>query len=875
MKENKFLLILLLHCVICFPQKENNIWYFGNKAGLDFNSGTPVNLTDGEIVTTEGCATISNSSGQLLFYTDGITVYNRNHTIMPNGSGLKGHPSSTQSAVIVPKPNSNTIYYIFTTTHRAESDGIRFSEVDISLDGGLGDVTTNKNIPLYTPTCEKICAVKDNTTGNYWVVTHGFENNAFLAFKIDATGVTTAPVISNSGSIIGSVNVFEIFNAQGYLKFSPNGSKLVCVNTYIAVELFDFNLQTGLIDNAVTVNSFGQNRFGYGGEFSPSGNLLYVTSSLNPSSNQSRVYQYNLLSSNIAASEIQVNTSTVNGIGALQLASNCKIYGANSSAVLGNNSLYVINNPDILGVNCSLQSSNVVLSGRCSIGLPQFIEYSVCKNRTINNDDVCLGSSTTFALGGSENINTGFWNFGDGNTSNSINGINQYSAAGTYIITGDFTTPTGNFSISKQIFIPENPIAHTVTEITICQPLVATYDLNQINATVLQNQSNTIYGVSYFSSQAEALSHSNILTPMQTFTTQTTTIFAKVYRLSNFDCHSITSFTIRLSDYPALNSISDYNTCDDGILDDGIATFDLSTKTAEFLNGQSPNDFKVSYHLTPADAQNDTNPILTVLNNVTNPQTIYARIATLPSAKCYHMATFSLIVEQNPQPTIQPTYHLCEGDGNFISINLPNSFSSYLWSDGTQTNSFSTSQPGNYWVTVTQNANGLICSRTSDFQVVLSNEPTIKEIKFEDWTDSQNSILILVDAISIGDYEYSLDGVNYQDSNYFEQLIANKYTVHVRDKNGCGISTDEIFLLIYPKFFTPNNDGYNDTWRIEFSESEPNLNLRIFDRYGKLINTSKSWDGNLNGKPLPSADYWFSVIRENGKQLKGHFTLKR
>ena len=107
--------ILFLFSLVCEAQRENNIWYFGDKAGLDFNSGNPVNLTDGAINTIEGCASISNPSGQLLFYTDGIKVWNRNHQIMPNGADLSGNSSSTQSGIIVPKPNSNTIYYLFTT----------------------------------------------------------------------------------------------------------------------------------------------------------------------------------------------------------------------------------------------------------------------------------------------------------------------------------------------------------------------------------------------------------------------------------------------------------------------------------------------------------------------------------------------------------------------------------------------------------------------------------------------------------------------------------------------------------------------------------------------------------------------------------------
>jgi gliding motility-associated-like protein len=130
-----------------------------------------------------------------------------------------------------------------------------------------------------------------------------------------------------------------------------------------------------------------------------------------------------------------------------------------------------------------------------------------------------------------------------------------------------------------------------------------------------------------------------------------------------------------------------------------------------------------------------------------------------------------------------------------------------------------------------------------------------------------------------GDYEYSLDGINYQDSNEFFNLNIDEYTVCVRDKNGCGITTDDVYLLYYPKFFTPNSDGYHDYWQLINSEKEPQNQIFIYDRYGKLIKqispSNIGWDGTLNGNPLPTNDYWFTLIRQNGKEYRGHFTLKR
>ena len=154
--KNITVIVLTLIVNFTYSQGEANIWYFGQNAGLDFNSGSPVALTNGQLNTLEGCATISTSSGELIFYTDGVTVFNKNHTIMVNGTGLLGHSSSTQSATIVPKPGSSNMFYIFTTDNEHDPDGFRYSIVDMSLDSGNGAITVDKNILVYTPTTESL-----------------------------------------------------------------------------------------------------------------------------------------------------------------------------------------------------------------------------------------------------------------------------------------------------------------------------------------------------------------------------------------------------------------------------------------------------------------------------------------------------------------------------------------------------------------------------------------------------------------------------------------------------------------------------------------------------------------------------------------------
>jgi hypothetical protein len=250
----KIVFLIFFLCGSLFAQNEAAIWYFGQNAGLDFNSGAPVALTDGALVTQEGCATISDATGSLLFYTDGITVWNRNHVPMPNGTDLLGDPSSTQSGIIVPYPGNIELYYIFTVHDAGELEGLQYSMVDMSLNGGLGDVTT-KNIPLATPVAEKLTAVEHANGTDIWVVAHGYGNNDFLAYLVTPTGLVTTPVVSSVGEILPILPNGQ--GTRGYMKISPNGQFLVTVSNGTRLrELFRFDSFSGQVSDVIDLNPY-------------------------------------------------------------------------------------------------------------------------------------------------------------------------------------------------------------------------------------------------------------------------------------------------------------------------------------------------------------------------------------------------------------------------------------------------------------------------------------------------------------------------------------------------------------------------------------------------------------------------------------------
>jgi gliding motility-associated-like protein len=240
---------------------------------------------------------------------------------------------------------------------------------------------------------------------------------------------------------------------------------------------------------------------------------------------------------------------------------------------------------------------------------------------------------------------------------------------------------------------------------------------------------------------------------------------------------------------------------------------------------------------------------------------------------CHQIVKLNLQLFLKPIISIDDVMPICQS--TTISVNAGSGFNSYSWSTGATTQSILISSAGTYSVTVTKNYGTLICTSTKSFNVVVSQVATILSIDTQDWTDTENVIIV---STTINDnYQYSLDGINYQVSNTFSGLTSGFYTVYVKDE--CGTIKKDLVLLNYPKFFTPNDDGTNDFWKIKYSKYEPNLMVTIFDRYGKIIKVlnsdSPGWDGTYNGANLISDDYWFVVKREDGRQHHGHFTLKR
>ena len=326
-----FLAILFLSCsLVSFCQtneKNANVWYFGDRAGVDFNGPVPVGITDGQLDTQEGVSTICDTSGALIFYTDGSTIWDADHTAMPNGDGdLHGHWSSTQSAVIVPDQYNYGTYYVFTVDELAGGNGLQYSVVDMSLPGNgtlsnpKGDVTASKNIPLTAPIAEKVVVVRHSNLVDFWVITHDWNGNSFYVFEVNSGGVNTTPVVTSIGNTHagGSMNV----NAVGYMKASHSGDKIAVVNRNSeSVDLFDFDNSTGMISNFVEIDQTGAPIL-YGLEFSSTGTYLFIAHDV-------ELYRYNVQTTQMDLVPIDDNSvfqPQFSAYRALQIGPNGKIY---------------------------------------------------------------------------------------------------------------------------------------------------------------------------------------------------------------------------------------------------------------------------------------------------------------------------------------------------------------------------------------------------------------------------------------------------------------------------------------------------------------------------------------------------------------------
>jgi len=376
MKTFSLLILSIIFCNAIFSQDYiANQWYFGENCGVDFSTTPPTSLSGGQITGLEGCATIGDSQGNLLFYSDGMNVYNANHDVMENGDNLTGHWSSAQSALILPVlfDRNSKLYYLFTLDDGGAehlADGWRYSIIDMSENGGLGAVTEDKNILIEEMMTERQVAVPHSNQQDIWLIGHRWESNEFVAYLISSQGISETPVVSAVGSVheggwSANPDYNGWVNAAGFIKASLQWDKLAVSQHDAVIELFDFDNSTGIVSNPRTSVTFDR---AFGIEFSPDGTKLYATYDIYANA---KLIQFDLSQEEPMSSYTTIQTS-YSRLDALQLGPNGKIYVAKE----GDYYLGEISNPNGSGEDCDYISEGIYLGGnQCSYGLPYTYYY--------------------------------------------------------------------------------------------------------------------------------------------------------------------------------------------------------------------------------------------------------------------------------------------------------------------------------------------------------------------------------------------------------------------------------------------------------------------------------------------------------------------
>lgn len=809
-----FILVLVFLAHLSYAQREANVWHFGAGAGLDFNSCDPVSIFS-EMRSTEGCTSIANgTTGELQFYTEGANIWNRNHNIMSNGTGLLGNRSATQSSMIIKRPGSFNEYYVFTVDEIGKSNGLMYSVVDMNGDGGLG-IVTSKNTPLIAPIVEKIHAVRHTNGEDVWVSVHGFENDTFYSFLVTAAGVSSVPVTSTVGPLIQGNDLATI----GTMKFSHDGKKLAIANYEDGVSLFDFDASSGLFTNPIEVTS---SLYSYGIEFSESNNLLYVSTSYLDIDN--RLLQFDLRAQSIEQSQtVLLDLADLGGIGSLQMGPDHKLY----VTIIGRDYLSVINDPDRLGIACNFVEDALAIGGEAKAGLPLFLSPFLQDEIVV--EETCFGDLTNFRL--SKNVNAITWDFGDpasgaDNTSTEIEPLHIFSAPGTYTITTNIPSNCGPTpTITTEIEITGLQINSSV-QLVQCDDNNDGFSFFNLNEADDKLTSNTDQLLFYYRTEDEAIRRENNISPASSYENAVAnfdTVWASVENSTG--CFQVVEVELVVSANAIFDSIPPipFELCDDAFAD-GLTIFDLSS-SERTIEGLFPaQDLAITYYRNLADALAETDAISDIgsYENIGYPYTqdIYVRVDDALSNDCLGIGNpIRLTVLEQPQFDLVTELEFCPADTPTLTLEAynPDAIYSYEWTDASgtviSTAMEATVGAGGLYTLIATSSNGCssfpISVDVSEFQKI---ELTSDMITIDDGLNN-NTVTIYEAQLGTGNYEYALDDEfgTYQEAPFFQNVSTGTHTIYVREENSCTPSSLEISVIGFPKFFTPNNDTHNDT----------------------------------------------------------------
>lgn len=809
-------LFLLFSYLSSKAQKEPSIWLFGDHNGIDFRSGSPVAISNPNTsfhgAEVRGVATVTDANGNLLFYAENETIYNRNHDTMQNGAKMNSVWCATQTGLTVRAIHDTTLYYIF-TTNLYEINGQSYSQpdlwysvIDMKADGGLGAVIT-KNVFLFDNPTTQLCAIRHCNERDIWVVTHELESDEYLAFLVTPAGVSATPVVSKTGRHVPTITLAQA-NQFGYIKGSPNGKKIAASWTALGADVSDFDNSTGRVSNTLNLNlmNSGILRHAQGVEFSPNSSVLYA----NYHDNSTNIlYQYNLNAGSIAAirsSRVKLEDTYFHGMfGGMQRGPDNKIYVAD----YGQPWVSIIHNPDVVGTGCNYVLQGLALNGRSSHNFPAYMESKYFpESPTFTFSSACPPERVTFDYNKPDNVVSVKWDFddpssGSANTSTALNPVHEFTTSGTYrvklirFLACNTDTLEEEVSITKLSVDLGNDTALCTNAGFLLQPSTATtFDyLWQDGSTgpTLMAESSGLYWL-------------QITDPIS-------------------GCSKRDSITLTIEAQPQFTFGPDKQVC----ATEAVLEAPVTAATYLWSTGSTDEDITVSssglYWL-----------------QVNNGQCFYRDSVEV---------TFgALSLNLGADTTI------CETES--LVLDAGNQFLDYTWQDGSKNNSITVSTSGLYSVTV---SNGT-CTTTDAVEVKFNKKPEInlgadKEI-------CGNEVVTLGSNLQ-NNYSYVWE----DGSSSPVRTVDRPGTFRLTATNECGSASDDIIVrtggcaLGVPNAFSPNADGKNDVFSLSKTISLSSFIMQVYNRWGQKIfesrDQSKGWDGTFAGKRSEVGHYAYVI----------------
>lgn len=837
----------------------NVVWAFGDKAGLDFSTGSPVPVTT-EIYTIEGSASVSDNSGQLLFYTDGNNIWDRMHDPMPNGSNIINTTtptsSTSQGAVIVAIPDTPGKFYIFSLTSFQEGalgGRLYYSVVNMNLNGTLGDIEPGrKGILMDSLLSEKMTAVAGNQC-NIWLLVHERNTVQYKAYEITNAGISSAPVVSS-----GIISTPALEYSGGLLKVAPNRQRLAATwsSGGGGVELCDFNPATGVVSNAAVLGlPFSKL---YGLCFSPDNSKLYVTTLMSPPWASSNVSQYDI-SLGTTAAIIASNTSIHDGaFGDLKAGPDGKIY----IPAWQNTDVDVINAPNVAGTACSYSTAvlSLAASTQAILGLPNEV-VAVIPDTVVSSKDTLLCFSATVDLQADANGWSFLWDNGQTGPQRTV------TTPGTYYVR--YHLPpcryrTDTFHVRLSFPVPVTGTAYhgcngAAAGLAWAVPVTGdttayTYTWRNAAGTVLQVHNNSTTGDTL----------SGLLPGSYT-----------LHIDNHKGCDTLLSLVINSAVVSASFTVPP-----------GICI----GSPLNFQNTSTGPVMQYTWYFDDGNTATSTN----ATHTYAQPGTYQVMLVAATDVPCYDTAYATVQVDSVTAVSFTPNRDsICAGAGIVFEAGVVNA-DTLRWDFGDGSGTLGLTGPVHAY---DSNGSYIITLRGSSLYCPDSvYRDTVHVFPFP-VVDLGPDTSICLNGQPIELYNRAAQPADYRSAwstgdtgTHILVRHHGLFTLQVTSERGCrSVDTVEVLKSCYidiPNAFTPNGDGVNDYFfpRQLLSKQLSSFTMQVFNRWGQLIfetdrTDGRGWDGRYNNEPQPQGVYIY-LIRAgiNGQwqeEYKGNVSLLR